>query len=167
MRPTKNSMNRHGLRAAATWAAPLTAMALVISCPALATSSMSGAERLHRLDVMLKVSSARCSGDASDLRADYADFVRNHRFALSEARRELGQQFTQRYGAAGADAAYERMNYRLADEYRRQHPWLSCAELKTAAHGLAVVDGSATLLEAADQILPESAARHLASNRRD
>jgi ElaB/YqjD/DUF883 family membrane-anchored ribosome-binding protein len=167
MRPTKNSMNRHGLRAAATWAAPLAAMALVISCPALATSSMSGAERLHRLDVMLKVSSARCSGDASDLRADYADFVRNHRFALSEARRELGQQFTQRYGAAGADAAYERMNYRLADEYRRQHPWLSCAELKTAAHGLAVVDGSATLLEAADQILPESAARHLASNRRD
>lgn len=160
-------MNKRVVRVIKSWMASAVGIALLISTPALATPGRSSAERLHRLDMMLKVSSARCTGDASDLRADYAQFVRNHRYALGEARQALHADFVQRYGATGADGAYERMNYELADEYRRHHPWLSCQELKVAAHGLAVVEGSATLIEAADQILPERSARHLATNRRD
>jgi hypothetical protein len=150
-----------------TWFLVLAATAVGISGPVMAASSMTGAERLHRLDMMLKLSSARCSQSGSDLRPDYARFVRNHRFALGQARRDLRSDLIQRYGELGADHVYERMNYEMADEYRRNHPWLTCGELKVAARGLAVVQGSATLLEAADQILPESAARHLAVIHRE
>jgi ElaB/YqjD/DUF883 family membrane-anchored ribosome-binding protein len=142
-------------------------MGAAMSLPAGAAVPMSGAEKLHRLDVMLKVSSARCTQSGSDLRSDYADFVRNHRYALGRASRELRVQLAQRYGEGGADHAYDRMNFELADEYRRSHPWLSCRDLKVAAHGLAAVEGSATLLEAADQILPDAASRHFAMLRRE
>jgi len=167
MRFSGGSEDGGGYARPRTWLLGLAGIVLGISAPATAAASMTGAERLQRLDVMLKLSSARCSQSGSDLRADYAQFVHNHRFALSQARRDLRSQLTQRYGELGAEHVFERMNYEMADEYRRNHPWLTCGELKVAAHGLAVVDGSATLLEAADQILPESAPRHLAANRRD
>jgi len=167
MRGTGDKMNKREVCRTGIWVASLVGIVLGISAPSIAAPSMSSAERLHRLDVMLRVSSARCSSDAGELRVDYVQFVRNHRFALDEARHELRAQLIQRDGVLGADSAYERMNYELADEYRRHHPWLSCEELKVAARGLAVVDGSATLIEAADQILPESSARQVAANRRD
>jgi hypothetical protein len=149
------------------WLFSFALVATVSSVPAVAGSTMGPAERLHRLDMMLKLSSARCAQSGSDLRADYIQFVRNHQFALGQARRELLTELGQRYGRAGAERAYDRMNYQIADVYRRNHPWLSCAELKVAAHGLAAVEGSPTLLEAADQILPESASRHLAMLRQE
>lgn len=151
---------------AKSWLLAIAGMTLALSAPATA-ASMSGAERLHRLDMMLKVSVARCGQSSSDLRIDYDQFVHNHRFALDRARRDLMTQLSERYGQLGAERVYERMNYQIADEYRRNHPWLTCADLKVAAHGLAEVQGSATLLEAADQILPERASRHLAISRQE
>jgi len=149
------------------WFVSLASAAIVIGLPAQAAAPMTGAEKLHRLDIMLKVSGARCEGSASDLRADYAAFVRNHRFALSQASREIRLKLAARTDAARADRAYERMNLELTDEYRHRHPWLSCEELKVATHGLAMVEGSATLLEAADQILPDGPLAHLAMLRRE
>jgi hypothetical protein len=138
---------------------------MAMSAPTQAAVPMTGAEKLHRLDIMLKVAGDRCENTGDDLRPDYAAFVRNHRFALGQASRQIRGELARRHGASGADQAYERMNFALADEYRQRHPWLNCRELKVAAQGLAVVDGSATLLEAADQILPDGPLAHLASMR--
>jgi len=149
------------------WLGSLAVMSLAIGGWAQAAAPINGAEKLHRLDIMLKVAGARCEGSGYDLRPDYAAFVRNHRFVLGQARREIQAQLASHYGAAGADQAYERMTFTLADEYRQRHPWLNCRELKVATHGLAAVEGSATLLEAADQILPDGPRAHLASLRRD
>jgi hypothetical protein len=163
-----HGMDNQGVkRGRKRWLGAIAFIAAGMSMPASAAVPMSGAEKLHRLDVMLKVSSARCEQSGSDLRTDYAEFVRNHRFALARASRELRGQLARRNGDAGADQAYDRMTFELADEYRHAHPWLSCSDLKLAVHGLAVVQGSATLLEAADQILPDIAGRRLAMLRRD
>lgn len=140
-------------------------IAVAATCPVQAAEPMTGAEKLHRLDIMLKVSGARCAAGPDDMRADYAMFARNHRFALAHAAREVQAGLQERVGSGAAAQAYEHLNYALADEYRRGHPWLSCQKLKVAAHGLAMVEGSATLVEAADQILPEAASRHLAMRR--
>jgi len=149
------------------WLTSLAVVGMGVSGLAQAAVPMNGAEKLHRLDIMLKVAGARCEGSGYDLRPDYAAFVRNHRFALGQARREMQAQLARRYGVANAEQAYERLTFTLADEYRQRHPWLTCQELKVAARGLAVVDGSATLLEAADQILPDGPRAHLASLRRN
>lgn len=154
-------------RKAAAWLTSL----LFIACGSIAfaqpVAPMTGAEKLHRLDVMLKVSAARCQASGSDLRADYVAFARNHRFALAQASHDVRMQLARRNGVGAADQAYERLNFRLADEYRQRHPWLDCQELKVATHGLAVVEGAATLLEAANQILPDGGYRHLAAMRRE
>jgi hypothetical protein len=146
---------------------PLAFLAFGSVAAAQTEVAMTRAEKLHRLDVMLKVSAARCQASGSDMRADYMAFVRNHRFALAKASHDVRVQLARRYGASAADQAYEHLNFSLADEYRRNHPWLDCQKLKVAAQGLAVVEGADTLLEAADQILPDGAARHLAAMRRD
>lgn len=158
---------QHWARSAAAWLTPLVCLASASIAAAQTGVPMTGAEKLHRLDVMLKVSAARCEASGSDLRADYVAFARNHRFALAQASHDVRLQLARREGAGVADQAYERLNFKLADEYRRQHPWLDCQELKVATHGLAMVEGSATLLEAANQILPDGGYRHLATMRRE
>lgn len=154
-------------RKAAGWLMPLVCLASGSIATAQTGVPMTGAEKLHRLDVMLKVSAARCQASGSDLRADYVAFARNHRFALAQASHDVRVQLARRDGGGAADQAYEQLNFRLADEYRQRHPWLDCQELKIATHGLAIIEGSATLLEAANQILPDSGYRHLAAMRRE
>jgi hypothetical protein len=154
-------------RKAAAWLTPLVCFASGSIAIAQTGLPMTGAEKLHRLDVMLKASAARCQASGSDLRADYIAFARNHRFALAQASHDVRLQLARRDRASAADQAYERLNFRLADDYRHQHPWLDCQELKVATHGLAMVEGSATLLEAADQILPDGGRRHLAAMRHE
>lgn len=157
---------RRWLRKAA-WLLPLAWMASAPFAIAQAGLPMTSAEKLHRLDVMLKVSAARCQASGSDLRADYVAFVRNHRFALAQASHDVRRQLAGYESAHAADQAYEHLNFRLVDEYRQHHPWLDCQKLRVATQGLAVVEGDATLIEAADQILPDGAARHLATMHRN
>lgn len=123
---------------------------------AAAMPTVDGAEQLHRLDVMLQVTGKHCSTSPSDFRSDYAAFSQAHRSALAQAARQLRAQLVQRHGSAGAATAFERMNARLATQYRGGHPWLDCEELQTVTRGLVMVQGSATLIEAADQILPRA-----------
>lgn len=141
----------------------VTGLAMAMCGPLQAASPQNEAEKLYRLNVMLKVSGARCDAEGVNLRSDYAAFARNHRFVLNDAGRELRSQLVARHGAQGAEREYDRMTYLVADEYRQGHPWLKCSDLKVAVRGLAIVEGSETLLEAANQILPDSAAPQLAS----
>lgn len=152
---------------AAAWLISLACLASGSIATAHVDAVPSRAEKLHRLDVMLRVSAARCQASGSDLRTDYAAFARNHRFALAQASHDVRVQLTSRDGAGAADRAYDHLNFKLADEYRQQHPWLDCQELKVATQGLAAVDGAATLLEAADQILPDGGYRRVAAMRRE
>lgn len=122
---------------------------------AAAMPPANGAEQLHRLDVMLEATGKHCRTSPSDFSSDYAAFSQAHRAALSLAEKEVRAQMAQRYGSTGAATALERMDARLAAQYRSGHPWLDCEELKTVTRGLVMVQGSATLVEAAEQILPK------------
>ncbi|WP_159866083.1 S-adenosyl-L-homocysteine hydrolase [Novosphingobium sp. 9U] len=117
--------------------------------------SDDAADQLHRLDVMLQTTGKHCSKTRSDFRRDYAAFSQAHRAALTQAAREIRGELAQRYGRDRATNAFERMNMRIATQYRGGHPWLDCEELQTVTRGLVMVQGSATLVEAADQILPK------------
>ncbi|MBB4859819.1 hypothetical protein HNO88_003151 [Novosphingobium chloroacetimidivorans] len=132
---------------------------------AAAMPTVDGAEQLHRLDVMLQVTSKHCSGSSSDFRSAYAAFSQAHRSAIAKAAQQLRAQLVQRHGSIAAASAFERMNARLAAQYRGGHPWLDCEELQTVTRGLAMVQGSATLIEAADQILPKRQATRFATTR--
>lgn len=146
----------------AAWLLLLAVIALGLSVSARAAPvSMSGAEKLHRLDGMLQVTGSRCLRNGSDFSNDYAAFAAMHRSNLAKARRELRAQLSQRHGT-GARAALGRMDAEIAAEYGAGHPWLNCRDLKTTVRGLALVQGSATLIEAADQILPRRAAPRFA-----
>lgn len=143
-------------------AAVVALLSLGASGPALAGTTMSGAEKLHRLDLLLRASEARCEASGTEFRSDYAAFAGSQRDTLGKADHELRARLVRRYGRAGAEQAYRRMNVAIVSEYRQGHPWLACGDLKTVAHGLAMVRGSATLLEAADQILPDRGSPHFA-----
>lgn len=138
-----------------TLSALLCALALASGGQAGAATAMSGAEKLYRLDVMLQVNEARCERSGAEFRADYGAFAGAHRGLLDRASHDYRAQLGHQRGGPGANQAFAQ----LAGEYAAGHPWLGCGELKTVARGLALVEGSATLLEAADQILPDGAAR--------
>lgn len=123
---------------------------------AAAMPSIDGSEQLHRLDVMLQVTGKHCGTSRNDFRRDYAAFSQAHRSALSRASQAIRAEMAERHGIAGATTAFERMDARIASEYRGGHPWLDCEELQTVTRGLVMVQGSATLIEAADQILPRA-----------
>ncbi len=133
---------------------------------ASATAVESGAEQLHRLDIMMKVSQARCAKAGAEFRSDYAAFAGTHRETLDRASRQLRAQLIQRYGSLGGDQAFERTNLTLASDYAKGHPWLGCGDLKAVAHGLAKVEGVDTLIEAADQIAPRAGRARLAMIKR-
>lgn len=121
--------------------------------PAQAAESMSGAEKLRRLDIMLMVTGLRCRTTADNFTADYGRFTSNQLRDLNDANDELKADMARRYGAAGAQRALDRLSTTMANGYGQGHPWLSCGELKSVARNLATVRGRATLEEAADQLL--------------
>jgi hypothetical protein len=136
------------------------AVGLALTTPAhaadgMARGPMSGAEKLHRLDIMLMVTGLRCRATADNFTADYGRFTANHLSELNAANAELRASLARRFGAAGAQRALDRLSTTMANGYGSGHPWLSCAQLKTVAHNLVVVRGRATLEEAADQLLSE------------
>ena len=150
------------MRGAAIWAA----LAMVSSTPALAEAQMSGAEKIHRLDVMLRATAAQCKGDADDFTADYDRFAANHRGVLEVADGEMRRQLSLPAGASGSWREMRRFNVAVAEAYDRGHPWLDCHQLAMATRAMADVIGRATLEESADQLIDYRAPVRMASAHR-
>ena len=139
---------------------------LIAATPAAAAESMSGAEKIRRMDIMLMVTGLRCRTGANDFRADYGRFTSNHISELNQAAAELRGELAKRHGAAGAGRALDKLSVTMANSYGQGHPWLDCADLKMVASNLADVRGRATLEEAADQLLMPVSPPRFAYSRR-
>lgn len=135
--------------------------------PAQAMVGAGGdAEKLRRLDIMLMVTGLRCRTTPDDFRADFAAFEAAHLSELNGAAAELRQGLVASAGVAGATRALDRISTGMANQYGQGHPWLDCAQLKTATRALANVRGRATLVEAAEQLLAPQATGQLALSGR-
>lgn len=136
-------------------------LAMLASAPASA-GSFEDAEKVRRLDIMLMVTGLRCRNTPDNFQADYGRFTTNHIAELNAASRELQSQLAQRVGQDKAARALDKISVTMANTYGQGHPWLSCAELKVAARGLAQAEGPAVLAEAADQLLASSGSARFA-----
>jgi len=146
-------------------AAGLAGAAIVSSVPATA-GSMSQAEKLRRLDIMLMVTGLRCRTTADNFQADYGRFTTNHIATLNAASNSLKAELSGRHGAGGATRALDRLSVTMANSYGQGHPWLNCGQLKQVARSLAAMHGSAPLQEAADQLLAARGTAQFAWARR-
>ena len=142
--------------------AGLAAMATLTSMPAQA-GTMSNAEKLKRLDIMLMVTGLRCRATADDFQADFAAFEARHMAAINAAQASLRAEMAARYGRAGAENALDRLSVSMANQFGNGHPWLGCHDLKGAAQELAREPGEAPLIAAADQMLTGDDGTQLAS----
>jgi len=136
-------------------AATLALTGLVAGAPA-AANAPGDAEKLRRLDIMLMVTGLRCRNTPDNFQADYGRFTTRHIATLNAATRQLQSQLAARVGAGQAVRALDRISVVMANTYGQGHPWLSCAQLKVAARGLAQAEGPEVLAEAADQLLASS-----------
>lgn len=133
-------------------AAAFAVAGLVAANPATA-DTMSSAEKVRRLDIMLMVTGLRCRTTASNFQADYGRFTTRHIAALNRASSDLRQELAQHFGTAGSARALDRLSVTMANSYGQGHPWLGCEELKAVTTTLAEMRGDAPLVEAADQLL--------------
>ena len=146
-------------------AACCAAVPLLAGAPASADTT-SQAEKLRRLDIMLMVTSLRCRTTADNFQADYARFTGKHLGSLNAAAADLRRELTYRNGRVDADRALDRISVSMANAYGQGHPWLSCHQLQQVARGLADVEGTTALAEAADQLLGPVSGGQLAFARR-
>jgi hypothetical protein len=151
-------------------AAGVAALSMLTSAPASAggngAGDMSRAEKLRRLDIMLMVTALRCRTTADNFQVEYGRFTSSHLGELNAASDAMKAQLSARYGAAGASRALDRMSTTMANAYGQGHPWLGCRDLKMVARNLAAVRGTATLEEAADQLLATNGSPQMAYGRR-
>lgn len=131
-------------------AAGLAGLSIIVAAPAMA-GSMSQAEKLRRLDIMLMVTGLRCRTGADNFQADYGRFTTNHLGELNAASTALKAEMGG--SGRGADRALDKLSVTMANTYGQGHPWLDCHQLKQVARGLADARGSGPLVEAADQLL--------------
>ena len=143
-------------------ATSLAAIAMLASLPAQA-GTMSSAEKIRRLDIMLMVTGLRCRATADDFQADFHAFEAGHLTELNAAQASLRGEMLARYGRAGADRELDRLSVSMANQFGNGHPWLGCHELKGAAQDLAQERGVAPLIAAADQMLTGDEGTQLAS----
>lgn len=136
-------------------AASLAAGSMLFAMPAQA-GSMSDAEKLRRLDIMLMVTGLRCRTTADNFQADYGRFTTAHYSTLNGAAQVLKADFARHSGAAGATRALDKLSVTMANDYGSGHPWLSCAQLKQVTRDLVAARGAGPLLAAADQLLADS-----------
>lgn len=128
---------------------------LVAANPA-AADTMSSAEKVRRLDIMLMVTGLRCRTTADNFQADYGRFTTRHIGELNQASDALKRELADRFGTSGSARALDRLSVTMANAYGNGHPWLGCAELKSVATTLADMRGGDPLVEAADQLLGAS-----------
>lgn len=134
--------------------------------PASEGLSISGAEKLLRLDIMLMVTALRCRTTRTDFTPDYHRFAARHRVSLNQAGAQLRGQLAARHGEKGGKQAFDRLSTAMANGYGGGHPWLDCAQLRQVARNLAGVEGRPTLEEAADQVLSRRGSGRLALGKR-
>ena len=144
-------------------AAGFAGLSLMIAAPASA-GSMSQAEKLRRLDIMLMVTGLRCRTGADNFQAEYGRFTTNHLGELNAASDALKAQMGG--GGRGAERALDRLSVTMANTYGQGHPWLDCRQLKQVARALADARGTAPLVEAADQLLESRGTAQFAWLRR-
>lgn len=139
-------------------------LALVLSVAAgMLIPQTAGAETAHEarqlrsLDIMLMVSSLRCRNGPDNFQADYQQFTARHIRILNSAGHILQADLVRRYGVKRARSAFDRLSVGMANKYGRGHPWMSCHELKTATHDLAMASPNdrLSLLKAADEMLAD------------
>ena len=145
-------------------AAAAAVVGLLASVPASA-GSFEEAEKLRRLDIMLMVTGLRCRKTADNFQDDYGRFTTRHIATLNAASRQLQSQLATRVGPDQAARALDKMSVTMANTYGQGHPWPSCAQLKIAAQTLALAEGPAVLVEAADQLLAGTGAARCACAR--
>jgi hypothetical protein len=148
------------------WLAVTIACGLGAATPALAQSAVpemphtvaapptarpSEAQKLRRMDIMLMVTGLRCRTTADDFMEDYGKFTSSHMSELNEANAQLRAELGDAADASGGPL--DRMSVVMANEYGGGHPWLSCHQLRSITQGLATVQGRATLVEVAGQLL--------------
>ncbi|MEE4450123.1 S-adenosyl-L-homocysteine hydrolase [Novosphingobium resinovorum] len=149
-------MNRIGITR--PWLAALMALAFGLggagvaeAAPASAATTPSEAHKLRRMDIMLMVTGLRCRTTADDFMEDYGRFTSSHMAELNEANAQLRAELGE--GAEVSGGPLDRMSVVMANEYGAGHPWLSCHQLRSITQGLATVQGRATLVEVAGQLL--------------
>lgn len=128
----------------------------LLQATSAAANPADQAEKLRRLDIMLMVTGLRCRATPDDFRPEYRRFTTRHIAVLNAASDQLKAHYAARLGPERAARALDRISVTMANAYGQGHPWLSCAQLKVAARGLADAQGAAVLLEAADQLLAGS-----------
>ncbi len=143
----------------------IAALSMLVSVPAKA-DSMSGAEKLRRLDIMFMVTALRCRTGPDAFQVDYGRFTTNHIRELNASARQLRSEMAARFGPAGADRALDRFSTTMANAYGQGHPWLGCHDLKTIASNLADAQGPEVLIDAADQLLSSQGSGQFALARR-
>lgn len=137
-----------------TTAALAVAATLVLApAPAQANAALEEAEKLQKLDIMLMVSSLVCRFGQDNFQSDYSRFAATHRMTLNAAGDTLQRDMIARHGPSAGKKALDRINVRMANEYGQGHPWMACAQLKSAASQLAQVNDRTTLIRAADEML--------------
>jgi len=146
-------------------AACLSAAAMTMALPVQA-KTMTGAEKLRRLDIMLMVTGLRCRNTPDNFQADFHRFEASHMVELNQAARSMKADLARRYGAAGASRALDRISVGMANEYGQGHPWLNCAQLKTVAINLSKARGPGVLEAAADELLADKGSPQLAMAQR-
>ena len=144
------------------FAVSLAANSMLVSVPAQA-GTMSSAEKIRRLDIMLMVTGLRCRATADDFQADFHAFEGRHMAEINAALDSLHGEMLARYGRAGADRELDRLSVSMANQFGNGHPWLGCHELKGAAQDLAQEPGAEPLIAAADQMLTGDDGTQLAS----
>ena len=145
------------------WKGAALAIAALVSDECL---GRDGAEKLRKLDIMLMVTGLRCRTTPDDFRADFAAFEAAHLSDLNAAAAELRQGLVASAGVTGATRALDRISTGMANQYGQGHPWLDCAQLKQVTRVLTKVQGRATLVEAADELLAPSEGSKFAYARR-
>ncbi len=133
--------------------AAMAALAMLVAAVPAQADTISSAEKLRRLDIMLMVTGLRCRTTSDDFQGDYQDFEAHHLAELNAASRQLRAELARQFGARGADNALDRISVAMANAYGGGHPWLGCHELKGAARDLAAAQGAEPLLAAADAML--------------
>jgi len=141
-------MGRTGL-----FTAMLASALLAVPAPvsAQAQDTVTEAEQLRRLDIMLMVTALRCRFGVDDFQADYERFTARHLAVLNEAGRQLQHGHGHRH--------LDRISTTMANRYGQGHPWLGCAELHGVAQQLSAAPDRHELLAAADELLGDSPRR--------
>jgi len=114
--------------------------------------TMTKAEKLRRLDIMLMVTGLRCRAGADDFQGDFVLFEARHMPELNRAAVDLEAEGV----AAGLkhdEHMLDRISTAMANNYGNGHPWLGCHELKGLTRQLASADGEEVLIAAAEETL--------------